>query len=58
MLVQWTKDKGFSWSILPRRDVHLPGNEKFIQPGMLVKAKWRSSRLDAKVLAWDGKYTV
>jgi len=52
VLLQWTKDQGFSWSILPRRDVY----SKELQVGMAVKAKWKSSRLDAKVLAWDGEF--
>lgn len=56
VLLQWTKDKGFSWSILPRQDVYPSGNDE-LHAGMIVKAKWISSRLEAKVLAYDGKLT-
>lgn len=56
VLVQWTKDPGFSWSVVPRQHVYLPGTgECRLHGGMIVKAKWKSSRLEAKVLAWDGK---
>jgi len=53
VLLQWMKDQGFPWSILPRRDVY---TSKELQVRMAVKAKWKSSRLDAKVLAWDGEF--
>ena len=32
------------------------GNDE-LHAGMIVKAKWISSRLEAKVLAYDGKLT-
>ena len=59
VLVQWTKDPGFSWSVVPRKHVYLPGTEEGrLLGGMIVKAKWKSSRLEAKVLAWDGKSVI
>ena len=55
VLVQWIEDRGFSWSVLPRQDVYLTGTGERLRRGAIVKAKWRSSRPKAKVLAWDGK---
>ena len=54
VLVQWTGDKDFSSSILPREEVFTTDNEE-LSTGMTCKAKWRSSQLDAEVLALDGK---
>ncbi len=40
---------------MPIRDVQ-PCEGLFA--GKIVKAKWRSSRLEAKILAWDGMFTL
>ena len=53
VLVQWTGDKDFSWRILPREEVFTTDEE--LSTGMTCKAKWKSSQLDAEVLALDGK---
>lgn len=54
VLLQWTQDRGFSWSILPKLSVYTED----LQAGAIVQAKWRSTRHEAKVLAWDGKFTT
>lgn len=55
VLVQWTDDPGFSWSIVQGRDVLKIGEETIV-PRAVVKAKWKSSKLPAKGLAFGGKY--
>ena len=51
VLVRWTGDKDFSWSILPREEVFTTDNEE-LSTRMTCKAKWRSSQLDAEVWHW------
>ena len=55
VLVAWKQGKKFSYSIVPRGSVFCSSDHEVLEPGMLVRAKWKTGKYDAEVLASSGK---
>ena len=55
VLVARKQGKKFSYSIVPRGSVFCSSDHEVLEAGMLVRAKWKTGKYYAEVLACSGK---